>query len=610
VTFIKVLPYQARIPMKLGRLAFLKGLDSPRKLISLESERSLSYFCSIRPNLGRGLLNVIDRLGPKVKQVIFHAALAEPQNREIVIKFIRDHQFAKSLVDEKGVLDFRRASLKLKRPYIDLTSNSQPKTLEDYREILDKSSHQFRKDPELGNLFLYKSLLRARIDLYIAGEKRSARKAKGKDIGFTTELARVKDFFDCLLKNFPFGSINERGYLKEKIEVTSLLLGRKNNTAAYATLVPTTDRLGIVLSQQISARLAQVRNSRDWKVKPLRGRWIITQSGYRATETGMLRREVVKNKVSTEKLLSMIQHEIDSVAKESSKNIQFLAELEFIKRHLPDNWDGLYEIYLTFTKYFDHHKEKACVEIEGALRLLAVGSTQSINLADGMIWLAQRDIEARQDALDAQTERLTCIKGQIERKLGDYLRRSAVSISQDLASSDILFGEEAVDKIDNRLGGLLGTFFEGEMREDWLKKAKSRVVGLKMALPKLEALLELKRTKMALIKSGTTDNPSAVFSEISRLNEEIIDKLEKGAEYILEMELIFINRRERQICEDEFYRGHGILLRNIRTLNAFDMPVITRRGKSLGRVLESEAQMMGMKIEKRGRRKFAVLDLT
>lgn len=598
MTFIKVLPYRARIPMKLGRLAFLKGLDSPRKLISLESERSLSYFCSIHPNLGRGLLNVIDRLGPKVKQVIFHAALAETQNREIVIRFIRDHQFAKSLIDEKGILDFRRTPLKLKRPYIDLTSNSQPKTLEDYRGILDKSSHLFKKDPELGNLFLYKCLLRARIDLYIAGEKRSARKAKGEEVGFTAELKRVKGFFDYLLKNFPFGSINERGYLREKVEVTSSLLGRKNNTAAYATLVPITERLEIVLSRQLAARLARVRNSKDWKIKSLHGRWIITQSGYRTTETGMLRKEVVENKVSTEKLLSMIQHEIDSVAKESIKNVQFLAELEFIKHHLPDNWDGLYEIYLTFTNYFDRHKEKACVEIEGALRLIAVGSTQSINLAESMIWLAQRDIEARQEGLNAQAERLTCIKGQMEQKLGDYLRRAAVSISRDLASPDILFGEGAIDRIDKRLGGLLGTFFKGEMREDWLKKAKSRVVGLKKALPKLKKAVQEKIAAM----------DSRNFVMISEKNSEIKEMLEAGAKFILGVELIFINRDGAEMFEEEFLAVYGALLSRIRTLDIGDVPVIDKRGRVLGRVLRNEAEIMGLKMVKRGRRNLYQID--
>ncbi|MEE8638363.1 MAG: hypothetical protein V3T21_04870 [Candidatus Margulisiibacteriota bacterium] len=609
----------------LGRLAFLKGKNSPRKIITLESEKSLARFAELYPELGRGFLKAIRRLGPMVKKIYFPAVLSEFQNRDIIVRFNTDHQFARSLIRD-GILELNKAGIKINPIHIERASPYKPVSIEDYCEMLDEHFEEFKSDAEVGNLFLFKALLRVRIDLYKAGEERSARKFAGAPVKMTPELQRIKSFLDYLIEKFPFDKPPERKSMEDGIKKASSRLSQQNNPAADLALASKTDFLVRILNRQM---LKRIRNPRRAKVRYAgKGIWEIRQSGYKKTKSGLLRKAEKVKRVQTAKLLSMLSHEIDSFTEELIKNEGFLKEMESIQEALPDFWDKLYEMHDIFKEYGAFIKEKACAEIEGALELIPIPSKndQALRLAKSLLSLAQSDLKYRQEEVQAQKQRFIALIPEAEEKIGQELEKFANQVCRVLANPQITSQAKLFVNIDRRLGGILGTFFKDKMREEWLKRAKSRVVGVKRALSQIRTELQKKAQSMALIKNErerfleekrgilmpgmsperknqallilereVLENVRDELKKLAEINDKLVKELVKAGEHILLMIMDYKNREEELFNRDEFLLSKHDALEGIRQLNSDQVEVLSVKGKGLGRILRSDAQAMGLR---------------
>ncbi|MEA3493263.1 MAG: hypothetical protein U9R38_02630 [Candidatus Margulisiibacteriota bacterium] len=595
-----------------------------------ESELNLRALSYTRPNTTRAFLKGLarlDSLAIPVEGIVVPRALGETQNRGLFSRLGSVRSLV-HLIDENGVLNLRaeRAGLKHKLGYIDLTPNHKPFTLGDYQKVLEESYAVFEKEQsgELGNLFLFKILLRARIDLYRAGERRSARKLKGEAVGLTREMQRIKGHLAYVANNFPFGTAVERERAKQGVERTVELMGKKNNTAANSKLVSLTTNLERLLESQGRERLARTRRASDpgrLKLRYDRGMWRVRQEGYKRSRVSLLTKGDIDHGVSNAKLLSRIEHQIESISEEIVRNRMFIEELTYIRGHLPDNLDGLFEIYLTFTNYFNRHKEKACAEIEGAWQLAAIGTLQALNLAKGLMNLAIKDIKLRQANLEVQGKRLEGFYSHTEGRMAEIMVRFAESVARDLSAPQIFSGEAGLGNIDRRLGGFLGTFFRGEMREKWLKRAKSRVVGTKNALSGITELVRQKKEKMGevvekrntylarrdefinfggdleLFREEELAQVRQALAGINELNDGIEVALLKASRFILKMGLDYANRRDEAMCKTAYFNGYRFELHRFRLLGIDQVTIKGSRGENIGIALRGEAQAMGLRFQ-------------
>lgn len=610
----------------------LRGDQRLRSLITKRSEDVLRHQAVMHPGLTRAFLKNLLRmqaLALPITKLVIPKNLAKLQNKG-VFNQLGNRGFLFQLIDENGVLDLRKAGLRTKHHGRNYSPGFEPLSMEDYQVILDEHSSEFIKDEELANLFLFKAILRARIDLYKAGERRSAQKAKGEDVGITPELQRVKDFLDFLATNFPFDTVGKQN-IKDGIEIASRLISDNNHPAANTTLASRTPALERILQQQTKDRVRRSRRARGWKVSHRgRGIWQIYQSGHRKTKTGLLRRKVVKFQVPTAKLLSMIQHEIDSINKEIQRNKEIIAELTRIQELLPECWDELLELYLEFTSYLSlTKKEKVLPELEGALELATIpsDSEQPLRLAKDLLELAKMDVESRQKELHAQRSRFEQLEIATEEKIGRELEKMANQICKAFANPQILLQKNHLLRLDQRLGGMLGTFFNDEMREPWLGQAKSRVVGVKKALPKIGGLLdqklelveqirqereryktegtkiwrsqmtyEQKQIQFAELDSRSFRIVSSHLRRIDDLNRQLVDRLVKAGRFILLMRWNFQNRHGKQIGRRTFFRKNRALWLSIQDLNSDRVEVLSKDNRVvLGRIARQDAEAMGFK---------------
>lgn len=567
----------------------------------------------------------LDQLAVPITRISVPQALLEPQNLDVQRQMGRSG-FLFRLIDENGVLDLQKAGLKTKplhKEYRDLTPHYRKLGLEDYQAILEKKSPQLSKDEELGNLFLLKAILRVRVDLYIAGEERSAAKRRGEKPGVTENLQRVIGFMDDLVDNFPFGTTTERLKVKEDLGIVTLLLSRKNNPAADAKLAWIFEDVEKMLSRQAVVRIRTAARRRGIKVSYQgKGEWRVVSTGYRKTAIGLLRKETIDKKVNTAELLSLIQHVVDGAAAEKMLNDRFLAQLEYIKQRVPDFFDKLYEMHLKFTEYDVRPKEKACAEMEAALELVRVGTEQALRLARDMISLSQKDICHRQEEVLAHAERYKKIKVNVEKEIGDRLAGYARRIAKKLAEPEVLFDPVLITKLDLRLGAFLGTFLKGEMREDWLKLCKSRVYGLKKALPgirdrvdvklelmkavgqlreyyqlekariwKSEATAEQKRKALKDLRAQVLREVRQQLENINNLNAAISNGLQNGAKTILSLGIIHANHHGKMKDNKDFFEGTGALFQGMA---GGKVMAVDSEGQELGVVYKKEAEMMGL----------------
>jgi hypothetical protein len=607
----------------------LRGERPLEELITAESENRLSTLLPEFPGETRAFLKALLSLhhrGVLLNRIVIPENLSDHQNRA-VLKRLGSVEFLSGLIEE-GVLDLRKAGLKNKPSYIDLTPSRKPATLEDYRAILIGSVSEFQRDPELGNLFLFKAVLKTRIDLYVAGEARSAALKKGQDPAVVPDFKRLMDFLGFLLEKFPFGTIGERQQMREGIEIASMLLAKNNNPAADAKLSSVFDHIERVLTQQIIER-TRIKTVSPQKITYVgRGVWKILTAGYRQTPSGIMRKERVESKVHTPELLSKLQHVIDSTRQESDQNAQFSAQLEFIKARLPGYFDKLFDLHDRFKDFDAIRKEKVYTELEGALELVRVGSDQARRLAVSLINLAENDIELRQQEIARQRERYEALKNETEAQIGEKVIDFARLIASELADDAVLFDPAAIAKVERKLGGYLGSFLRGTIREDWLRCIKSRVVGTKNALAQVKAKLsekiklmegkkslraeferrwkeiwassesrEEKGRRLGQLRAESLGAMRDLISQVNKLNGEMIDALRKAAKHILSVRIDHDNRHEEITNAEQFFLENAFLLAPFDRMNRPQVEAVGKRGEKLGRLSRKEAEIMGLNYE-------------
>ncbi len=595
-----------------------------RGFVTLKSEQTLQRLAVMDPERTKPLLKgllALERLAVPVEKLTVPNALGEGQNKAVLESLASVRVLFKA-VDKKGRLDLRRAGVKLKPEVHVAAAPYQPEILEDYLDVLAQNHQELTLDHELGDLFLFKALLRARIDLYREGSLRSARLAEGETIGLTPGLQRLKAFFERLAGDFPFGRAEERLKVSQGLATASRLLEKPNNPAADAALAGLTERLEKGLARQQRQKLRAARGSRGWKVKYQgKGVWQVRQSGYRRAGTGFLRKQAVTNHVGTAELLSMIDHEIESIAEESRRNRTFLKQISFLNKHYPAYWDKLLDVYLEFTKYQSLVKEKACVELRGALELAAINDKkgQARRLARSLLRLAQLDIERRQDELRTQQERFERLTVEAEREIGRQLKSFANSIGADLAGPLVTRNPRILVNVRRRLGGFLGTFMNGTMREPWLKRAKGRVVGANKILGAVVPLVREKQQAMTQViaarrnfqqgkkrlqgdqralselETGLIREVSTLVNRIGGLNTRIVEGSARAAHCLLVAYLDFQKHQLPVVGEGEFLSLDAALQQAIKKGDGDKVEVSTDAGTVLGRLTRADAQALRFK---------------
>jgi len=614
-----------KIDRRVGRVIDLLRHGKPaRALISRESEANLKRLALLRPEMTREFIKTLvrlDRLALPIEKLVVPAVLAEVQNQK-VLQELRSMGFVGNLIcANDGVLDLRKAGLKQELGFIDLTPKYQPLQLADFRRIMDDALPKMKGDQMLATLFLFKAVMRLRIDLFVAGEERSKLVKRGEKPGLTPAFIALQEFCGRLAADFPFGRTTERQQLKEGIEIAAVLIGLQNNPAAEAKLTSVFDSLETVLTRQIVERTAA--RPKEVKIEYRnKGLWQVRTSGFRRTELGLKQKDKVVSEVRTPELLSMLGHIRESIEEERTENFLTMMDVAALKQHYPDRWDRLFELYLSFSAFNAAKKEKARSEMEGALELARVGTDQALRMAKSLLSLAENDLEARNEELAAQHWRFVTLEREVEEKIGRQLADFAGQVVAEIVRPEMLFDLETVFKVEARLGAYMGTFLRGELREDWLRRAKSRVVGVKQALQRVRGRLEQKqhflqltneirlnfqvergqiweaRTSLATKKKELARLRREVLGlvgknleTIAKINAELQVGLSNAARYLVLMNADFANRHERTVEPKEVQAQAPAF----PALASELVETLGTDGEVLGRAFRREAVAMGLR---------------
>jgi|GEM_PF-2216030 len=539
----------------------LRGDRPLEDLITSESERVLMDLAVKCPSETRDFLKALISLfreGKTPLKIVLPANLGAPQNRWILERMGKEPDFILSMLEE-GILDVkRRGGIRFMLPTIDKTPKLRAPSLDFELETLRNADVQaeIEKNEELGNLVLFRALLAARIELYALGEAKSAAKKSGNEKayrGFVEDMKHFSGKLEELGSIFPFGRMSYRQMLKEKVKIAQDMAQASNNTAADTVLSALTPKLMEILETQEVARVRSSKRSKgnmglrlsSGKVEiidDLKGNCVISSKKYKKTASGILRKTMIDNNVTTHKILSMFEHEVEEVEKEKKRNAAMTLGLRIIAQDPYGWWSKLYEASLRLSMVRDMGKRKAFVELWGALELAKIPTEQSRNLARSMIGAAVADLERRNEVLDSQRQSLLRLKGHTEQLIGKVLLGLAERWAKYFAKEGRnLKNLNTLGRIQERLGKYLGTLLgpkKEDLREHWLRQARSHVTGVLRQM------------------SG--------IAELLKKEEEVEDKLMdapiKAARHILLIEFDFVNRGrtfkkdERKRALKEFYR--------------------------------------------------------
>lgn len=534
-------------------------------LITSESEKILMDLAIKYPSDTRAFLKnliYVYREGRTPSKIVMPSNLGAPQNRWILEKMGSESDFLLSMIIE-GILDVRqRGGIRFKPSTIDLTPNLRIPSLDSELETIGNADakDEIIKDEELGNLVLFRALLAARIELYELGEAKSAAKRSENAAAYEEYAAKMREFsqkLTALKEGFPFGGIGYREMIKEQIDLAKLMVDKMNNPAADTVLSALTPKLMEILEGQ---KIARVRSTKRAKSKMglrvssgkievvdgLRGECIISSQGYKNTAAGILHKTMIDNKVTTHRILSMIDHEVESVENEKKKNAALILGLGIISRDPYGWWDKLFEAYLHLSKARDLGKQKALAELWGALELARIPTEQSRNLARFMVNAANADLERRNEILEAQKESLSRLKTHTEELIGKILKDLAHRWAKYFAREGRdLKNLKTLEKIQQRLGKYLGTLLgpqKEDLRERWLRQARSHITGVLRQMSGIAKLLK-----------GSAKGEKGI-------DGKLMDAPIKAARHILLIEFDFINRDrtfkkgEREKALKTFYR--------------------------------------------------------
>lgn len=526
-----------------------------RSLITRDSELNLRYLYTWFPTPTRIFLKRLKGLDQlaMLNKIQVPDLLGAPQNRHLLYR-LREMGFLFNLIDPEGTLALRRAGLRKEPPHIDLVPKHKTESLEDYLTNLEAHSEKYGKDTELGNIFLSKYFLRSWIDLFRAGEERSACKHRGEEVGMTPALQRIIDRLQDLLNKYPFGSSTERNALREGIETMVKVLlpaPRCNYTAAVAKLTSMINRLNETIFSQIEVRMREERREDKSKLTydDETGDWYLRKGRYRMTEVELLRKESDKDATSTGLLCSYVENILGNIEREIGENYALMIDLVPIKNNYPDYWDKLFDIYDQFTRCTCTLKEKARVEMGGVLELARIISRdqQPIRLAKSILGVVEKEIELRQRELKGQMTVYLDLIPVVE-MIGEKMREFAEPVVQALGNPNITRQPALIMGIEKRLENFVNTFFKGELREEYLQRAKERVVKAKELLAQVRERISEKKGRKDL------------------KTEEVLGKIAEVAKELLLIGLDHENRHGEVITESDFLLRHTDKLDKIKGL--------------------------------------------
>ncbi len=529
-----------------------------REMITRRSEVNLRRLALMAPQQATAFfknLSRLERMAIPIGKIIVPSGLEDTQNQD-VLRRLSEPGFLYKLIDDNERLDLRLAGYRLRLGTVDSTPQKKLVSLEDYLVWLQEIKEPLKKSREEALLFLFKVVLRFRVELYTQGE------AGGS---FDRLITLLREF----VERFPFETLLDWRKSAELMERAANLLETRNNPAADATLATLTNRLDQLLEGVAARKQRSARHPLDRKVvlnpdKP--GTWLVSQTRYKRGFAGIVKREPSTVEVTTADLLTLFEHELDGMRRELLANQNFLDQLDTISLELPSSWDMLQNTYLAFSRFADRKKEKGRFELEAALDVARLGTGQAVQLARELITLVQADLSVRQSVLQRQLAAVASIRdlslSEIKRIVGEFNGQ----IASQLADPDILTHPEKLTDIEARLGGFLGTYFKGEMREDWTKLAKSRVYGVKKEMGAINQILDQKMSLMGEIKqiraeysqkrdgiiqrlpedqregavrtlrAETLQAVATALRLINALNREAVGKMRKAAQFILAIE--------------------------------------------------------------------------
>lgn len=370
---------------------------------------------------------------------------------------------------------------------------------------IGRTAKDLRADPELGNLMFFRTLLAARVEMYIIGEAKSQARKAGNETAYQVQAQAMRDFagrLDTAIKEYPFTQDGFGSMLKEQLEIARDRARELNNInvdLVLQTLTPkVVDRINLEEKARVEAYKQKAKRSGfstyGGKVRIMdtfRGECLVTMNGYRKGAEGEMRRVIVERRISIHKILSMFDHLLAGEETEKKENQKFITDLQGIGRDILAHKERLRQSYLGGEErsrprnFMEYGKIKARIEIWGALKLIEIDTPQARGLATSLLGLAVEDYQNRNEAVAAMQEFLTAVKYHTEMLIGQVIL-SFVKRWTGYFSEKPELNHITLKKIQRGLGKYLGTLFNDEVREPWFKQARSRITGVLRAMARYQ----------------------------------------------------------------------------------------------------------------------------
>lgn len=370
---------------------------------------------------------------------------------------------------------------------------------------IGRAAKELRADPELGNLVFFKTILAARVEMYIIGETKSRARKANDQTAYLAQCQAMREFahqLDIVIEEFPFTRDGFGLMLKEQLEIArdrSQELNNINVDLVLQTLTPkVVERINLEEKARVEAHKRKAKYSGlsafGGKVRildTLHGDCLVTMRGYRKGAEGEMRRVIVERHVSIHKILSMFDHLLEGEEAEKRENRKFILDLQEIGRDLLAHKERLRRVYLGGEdrirprNFKDYGKIKARIEIWGALKLIEIDTPQARGLAASLLGLAEEDYQRRNEAVAAMHEYLTAVKYHTEMLIGQIVKSFVKRWTGYFARQPKLT-PKTLDKIHKNLGKYLGTLFSDEVRESWFVQARSRITVVLRAMTRFQ----------------------------------------------------------------------------------------------------------------------------
>ncbi|MBU0672545.1 MAG: hypothetical protein KJ732_05925 [Candidatus Margulisbacteria bacterium] len=508
-----------------------------RSLITRGSELNLRRQAINYPSQTRAFLKNLLRLESlaiPINKIVVPKSLPEIQNRE-VFKRLGEMGFVFRLIDKDGVLDLRRAGLKLKPGYRDLTLEFEEYgVLEELRSSFHGENREvIQNDLELSNLTLYYDLWMVRVLLYRAGEQKSAALKEENPTAFHESrsiVATIAKFLREMSTDFPTPIVEFR----QRISKAADLLADFNNPAANAALVSLTARLEEEIEAQEEKRVRQERHSgipapqnlieeelvrlaqRRYKISFSEdGIWVIPQGGFRQIGP-VMQKKIIDHQVESEKVIRRAQHILDSITEQISINGNFRAMLEGFAQILrspeareidyPQLISGLAQSFLNYENGIVRPKFKVRLMLKLALELVNTASkardqqseNRLLKFAGMMLSISSRELVRLNTNLGHQL-RLIAAKQELQMTIiaqnlvrDTDLRTLSESLLNSLTNRKIMNSARLAGDLRQLAVEARDSLEVDEQTEVGIQRCKGRIENLISLLAKVRRLIHEK----------------------------------------------------------------------------------------------------------------------